>query len=153
MKEKLSVGRSGALALPLSVISLAGLSSIVTSCTAFGGVTGRADANAKGLLETSAVVVLGVAPKLNADGAAGGAVEAVEEPNVKPVAGFSSAVEDVPKENGLVAGFSSAGAVLGRWNENGVAGGGVPNRVLDLSVVCGAVTAVGTDDDAAAGAG
>jgi len=139
-------------------MSLAGLSSMVTSCTAFGGVTGRTDVvvpNAKGLLETSAAVVpLGVAPKLNAAGVAGGAVEAVEEPKAKPVVGFFSAVEDVPKENGLVAGFSSAGAVLGRCpNENGVAGGGVPNKVLDVSVVCGAVTGVGTDVDVAAGAG
>ena len=109
----------------------------------------------KGLLETSAAVVpLGVPPKPNAAGALGAAVEAVEEPKVKPVAGFFSAVEAAPKENGLVAGFSSAGAVLGRCpNENGVAGGGVPNRGLDVSAVGGAITGAGADVDVASGAG
>lgn len=158
----MSVGLSGALLFPFSTISLAGLSSIVTSCTAFGGVTGLVDVvgpNVKDLLETSAAVVpLGVAPKPNAGGLGGAAVEAVEEPKVKPVVGFFSAVEDVPKENGLVAGFSSAGAVLGRCpNENGVVDGGVPKRDLGVLAVGGAITGagadVGADVEVVAGAG
>ena len=140
----------------LTAISLAGLSSIVTSCTAFGGVTGRADVvapNEKGLLETSAAVVpLGAVPNENV--AAGAAVEAVEEPKPKPVAGFFSTVEVAPRENGLVAGFSSAGAVLGRCpKENRVAGGGVPKGDLDVSAVGGTTTGEAAEVDVAAGAG
>lgn len=118
------------------------------------GLVDAVDPNAKGLLETSAAVVpLGVAPKPNAGGAAGTAVAVVEEPKVKLVVGFS-AVEDGPNENGLVAGFSSDGAMLVRCpNENGVAGGGVPNSDLGASAVGGAVTGEGVDVDVVVGAG
>lgn len=139
-------------------MSLAGLSSMVTSCTALGGVTGRAAAvvvpNAKGLVVTSAEVVPpGVLLKLNGTGAAGGAVEAVEVPKAKPVVGFFSTLEVTPKEY-VVAGFSSVGAVLGRGpNENGVAGGGVPKRGLDASAAGSAVAEVGAGVDGAAGVG
>lgn len=136
-------------------MSLTGLSSIVTSCTTFGGVAGRAgaaDPNGKGLVETStAVVPLGVAPKLNATGA-GAPVEVAGEPKVKPVVGFFSAV-DVPKGNGVVADFPSAGAVLGRCpNKNGVAGGGVPNTDFGVSALGGAITGAEVDVEAAVGA-
>jgi len=156
LNAKLSVGLSGALPLPFNTISLAGLSSIVTSCSVFGGVTGRIDGvvpNAKGLLDTSAAVVpLDVPPKLNAVEGAGVVVEVVEGPKAKSPPGFFSAVEDAPKENGAAAGFPSAGAVVGRGpNENGVAGGGVPNTGLVVSAAGGAVTGAGVDIGAAAG--
>lgn len=118
------------------------------------GRAGAADPNVKGLVETSAAVVpLGVVPKLKPTGAAGAAVEVVGAPKVKPVVGFFSAV-GVPKENGVVSGFDSAGAVLGgRPNENGVAGGGVPNRDLDASVLVGSMAGEGVDAGAVAAAG
>ena len=157
VKAKLRVGFAGALALPLSTISLAGLSSIVTSCTVFGGVTGRAGLavpNAKDLLETSAAVVpLGAAPKENGEVAVRGAVEALEVPKAKPVVDVFSPAVAVAKEKGLAEGFSSAGAVLGRCpNENGAADGAVPNRALGASAG-GAVTEAGADVDVGAGAG
>lgn len=97
----------------LTTISLAGLLSIVTSCTAFRAITGQVDVvapNEKGLLETSAAVIpLEAAPNKNV--AAGVAVEAAEESKLKPVVGFFSIMEVAPKENGLVAGFSPTRAV------------------------------------------
>lgn len=107
-KAKLRVGLSGALPSPFKFISLAGLSSIVTSSSTLGGVADRAGAlgvNEKAGPETSAAFLsLDGAPKVYAGVVAGAGVPKENtEGGLVSMAGCAG-VE--PKENRL-DGFSS----------------------------------------------
>lgn len=123
-EEKSSVGRSGAF--PLVLISRLGLSSMLISWSAFGGVAGRAGAGVRadcpklnGLLVSAALLPALACPKLNdLVVAVGGTAEGVPKVNGFFSAGAGEA--DANEKGGRTeAGFSSAGAVLGHGpNEN-----------------------------------
>lgn len=123
-EEKSSVGRSGAF--PLVLISRLGLSSMLISWSAFGGVAGGAGAGVRadcpklnGLLVSAALLPALACPKLNdLVVAVGGTGEGV--PKVNGFFSGGAGEADANEKGGRTeAGFSSAGAVLGRGlNEN-----------------------------------
>lgn len=126
-EEKSSVGRSGAF--PLVFISRLGLSSMLISWSAFGGVAARAGTGAgagcpklKDLLVSAALLPAFACPKLNSVAVAvGGAGEGAPKVNDFFSAGAGEADAN-ENDVGTEVDFSSAGAVLGRaLNGNPVA--------------------------------
>jgi hypothetical protein len=122
-EEKSSVGRSGAF--PLIFMSRLGLSSMLISWSTFGGVAGRVGAGAgadcpklNDLLVSAALLPALAFPKLNGLAVAVGGAEGV--PNVNGFFSAGAGEADANEKGGTTkAGFSSAGAVLGRGlNEN-----------------------------------
>lgn len=152
-EEKSSIGRSGAF--PLIFMSRLGLSSMLISWSAFGGVAGRTGAGAgadcpklNGLLVSAALLPALACPKLNGLAeVVGGAGEGVPKANSFFSAGAGEA--DANEKGGSTeAGFSSAGAVLGR-GPNGKPAVEVvscfPKNGLGVSIT-GAGTGAGVED-------
>jgi hypothetical protein len=155
-EEKSSAGRSGAF--PLVLMSRLGLSSMLISWSAFGGVAGRAGAGVgtdcpklNGLLVSAALLPALAFPKQKGlVVTVGGAGEGVPKVNGFFSAGAGEA--DANEKDGRTeAGLSSAGAVLGRGPDGNPAAEVVfcfPKNSLGASI-----TGAGTGTGVVEGAG